>query len=197
MATFDRRELIPVWCRLQIPHTYQLCPVLSKLASQYGLEVNITAAYLAAKGVKNGWFDLVLNGKPYQLLAALRYLQELRVKIMQLGPKLFLDAWRINCEVAPQSEAGVLNANYDLVAPSSWMSDVEQICDVEVFIPKTYRCRAMLFDLAHSHGVTVNIAAALFEPDQLEAGHFELILSGGKAQVEAKLLYLKEHGLVR
>ncbi len=48
--------------RLRIPKDYHQEPVISRLVSDYGLIVNITAAILGANAVGDGWFDLELQG---------------------------------------------------------------------------------------------------------------------------------------
>ncbi|MGJ5631746.1 NIL domain-containing protein [Nostoc sp. CALU 1950] len=48
--------------RLRIPKDYHQEPVISRLVSDYGLTVNITAAILGANAVGDGWFDLELQG---------------------------------------------------------------------------------------------------------------------------------------
>jgi ABC-type methionine transport system ATPase subunit len=67
--------------RLRIPKDYQQEPVISRLVSEYGLIVNITAAILGANAVGDGWFDLDLQGTDAQIQSALNYLQELSLQI--------------------------------------------------------------------------------------------------------------------
>lgn len=47
--------------QLRIPKDYHQEPVISRLVSDYGLTVNITAAILGANAVGDGWFDLELQ----------------------------------------------------------------------------------------------------------------------------------------
>ncbi|MEH2196731.1 NIL domain-containing protein [Nostoc sp.] len=49
--------------RLRIPKDYHQEPVISRLVSNYGLTVNITAAILGANAIGDSWFDLKLQGK--------------------------------------------------------------------------------------------------------------------------------------
>ena len=67
--------------RLRIPKDYHQEPVISRLVSDYGLIVNITAAILGANAVGDGWFDLDLQGTDAQIENALNYLQELSLQI--------------------------------------------------------------------------------------------------------------------
>lgn len=46
--------------RIRIPKEYGDEPIISKLVSQYGLTVNISAAFLGASARDDGWFDLEL-----------------------------------------------------------------------------------------------------------------------------------------
>jgi ABC-type methionine transport system ATPase subunit len=68
--------------RIQIPSHYQKEPIISQLASQYCLEVNILAAILGANAQGSGWFDLQLTGQPDNLNQGLAYLQQLGVEIL-------------------------------------------------------------------------------------------------------------------
>ncbi len=68
--------------RIQIPSHYQKEPIISQLASQYHLEVNILAAILGANAQGSGWFDLQLTGQPDNLNQGLAYLQQLGVEIL-------------------------------------------------------------------------------------------------------------------
>ncbi|MBD2205021.1 NIL domain-containing protein [Calothrix sp. FACHB-1219] len=67
--------------RLRIPKDYHQEPVISKLVSDYGLVVNITAAILGANAVGDGWFDLELQGTDAQIQSGLNYLKELSLQI--------------------------------------------------------------------------------------------------------------------
>src|SRR4028119_1904935 len=63
--------------RVRIPKEYNDEPVISRLVSDYGVTVNITAALLGANARDDGWFDLELRGKTPQIQSALTYLDEL------------------------------------------------------------------------------------------------------------------------
>ncbi len=67
--------------RLRIPKDYHSQPVISRLVSDYGLTVNITAAVLGANAVGDGWFDLDLQGTIGQIDTALSYLHDLDLQI--------------------------------------------------------------------------------------------------------------------
>lgn len=67
--------------RLRIPKDYQQEPVISRLVSNYGLTVNITAAILGANGIGDGWFDLDLQGTSTQIESALTYINDLDLEI--------------------------------------------------------------------------------------------------------------------
>lgn len=67
--------------RIRIPKTYHQEPVISRLVSDYGLTVNITAALLGANARDDGWFDLELNGPVRQIDSALTYLTELDLEV--------------------------------------------------------------------------------------------------------------------
>ena len=56
-------------------------PVISRLVSQHGVTVNITAALLGANARDDGWFDLELRGTSQQIKSALTYLNELDLEI--------------------------------------------------------------------------------------------------------------------
>ncbi|BAY30929.1 hypothetical protein NIES2107_27770 [Nostoc carneum NIES-2107] len=67
--------------RLRIPKDYHQEPVISRLVSEYGVTVNITAAILGANAVGDGWFDLELQGTDAQIQSALSYLNELSLQV--------------------------------------------------------------------------------------------------------------------
>jgi hypothetical protein len=48
--------------RIRIPKDYHQEPVISRLVSDYGLTINISAAILGADAVGDGWFDLDVKG---------------------------------------------------------------------------------------------------------------------------------------
>lgn len=67
--------------RLRIPKDLHEEPVISRLVSQHGVTVNITAALLGANGRDDGWFDLELRGRASQIQSALTYIDELDLEI--------------------------------------------------------------------------------------------------------------------
>ncbi|MBN4004192.1 NIL domain-containing protein [Nostoc sp. LPT] len=67
--------------RLRIPKDYHQEPVISRLVSDYGLIVNITAAILGANAVGDGWFDLELQGTDAQIQSGLTYLSDLELEV--------------------------------------------------------------------------------------------------------------------
>ncbi|MUH00121.1 ABC transporter [Scytonema sp. UIC 10036] len=67
--------------RLRVPKEYHQEPVISRLVSNYGLTVNITAAMLGSNGVGDGWFDLDLQGSHEQIESALIYINDLDLEI--------------------------------------------------------------------------------------------------------------------
>ena len=67
--------------RVRIPKEYNDEPVISRLVSQYGVTVNITAALLGANARDDGWFDLELRGTSPQIQSALTYLDEMDLEM--------------------------------------------------------------------------------------------------------------------
>lgn len=67
--------------RLRIPKEYHQEPVISRLVSDYGLTVNISAAILGSNAVGDGWFDLDLQGTTAQIDSALIYLNDLDLEV--------------------------------------------------------------------------------------------------------------------
>jgi hypothetical protein len=67
--------------RLRIPKDYHQEPVISRLVSDSGLTVNITAAILGANAVGDGWFDLELQGTEAQIQSGLTYLHDLELEV--------------------------------------------------------------------------------------------------------------------
>jgi hypothetical protein len=67
--------------QVRVPNNYHQEPIISRLVSNYGLTVNITAALLAANAVGDGWFNLELQGTEIQIQKGLAYLHELELEI--------------------------------------------------------------------------------------------------------------------
>ncbi|MDF5713294.1 MAG: NIL domain-containing protein [Rhizonema sp. NSF051] len=71
--------------RLRVPKEYHQEPVISRLVSDYGLTVNISAAILGSDAIGDGWFDLDLQGTSSQIDNALIYLNDLDLEIWDEG----------------------------------------------------------------------------------------------------------------
>lgn len=196
MATLDRHDAVPVWCRLRIPHSYTPAPVLSTLASRYGLDISITTAHLGFHGLQDGWFDLVLSGQPHQILASLRYLQHLQIEITQLGPKPLLARFGGLLDplipVEPPLSSRPEPPTLAIAAPGATV----QTREVEVTIPPELRYQPVLFRLVHHHWLEMTIVSARLESDSLCPGRFELILNGSPSSIECGLATLRQQALV-
>ncbi|HYW19129.1 MAG TPA: NIL domain-containing protein [Nodularia sp. (in: cyanobacteria)] len=79
MVTKD--QIIHKQIRLRIPRNFHQEPVISRLVSDYGLTINITAAILGANAVGDGWFELDLQGLVTQIDDAINYLQDIELEI--------------------------------------------------------------------------------------------------------------------
>lgn len=79
MVTEDK--LIHKQIRLRIPRNFHQEPIISRLVSDYGLTINITAAILGANAVGDGWFELDLQGTASQIDNAINYLREIELEI--------------------------------------------------------------------------------------------------------------------
>ncbi|MBD2387311.1 NIL domain-containing protein [Cylindrospermum sp. FACHB-282] len=77
----DHNTLTHKQIQVRIPNDYHQEPVISRLVSDYGLVVNITAALLAANAVGDGWFKLGLEGTETQIQNGLTYLQNLELQV--------------------------------------------------------------------------------------------------------------------
>ena len=78
--------------RVQIPKKYQNEPLISRLATQYHLDVNIAAATLGLDNYASGWFDLQLSGLARNIGDAIHYLLDQDVEILQWD-KNEVDGW--------------------------------------------------------------------------------------------------------
>jgi ABC-type methionine transport system ATPase subunit len=67
--------------RVRITKNYHQEPVISRLVSEYGLTVNITAAFLGQDAISDGWFDLELQGTAAQIKNGLAYFEQLKLEI--------------------------------------------------------------------------------------------------------------------
>lgn len=68
--------------RVKIPKKYHYEPIISRLASQHDLEVNILSAMLGANAEGDGWFDLLLRGSSQEIDSALIYLSDLDIDVL-------------------------------------------------------------------------------------------------------------------
>ena len=67
--------------RLRIPKQYNEEPIISRLVSDHGVTVNISAALLGSNGRDDGWFDLELRGTSRQIQSAFIYIHEMDLEI--------------------------------------------------------------------------------------------------------------------
>jgi hypothetical protein len=67
--------------RVRITKEFHQEPVISRLVSDYGLTINIKAAFLGQDAISDGWFDLDLQGTKSQIANGLSYLQELKLEV--------------------------------------------------------------------------------------------------------------------
>lgn len=78
--------------RLRVPKEYHGEPVISKLSSDYNLEVNILGALLGQNAREDGWFDLQLKGTPQQINSAMIYLSDLDIEVWR-DDQAEIDGW--------------------------------------------------------------------------------------------------------
>jgi ABC-type methionine transport system ATPase subunit len=90
-VNFDLRKK-EVRIKLRIPKKFQGYPIISRLTSQYNLQVNIVQAILGANGEGDGWFDLLIQGKQEEIDDALIYLTELDIEMIYQDNQE-LDGW--------------------------------------------------------------------------------------------------------
>jgi ABC-type methionine transport system ATPase subunit len=67
--------------RVRITKNYHQEPVIYRLVSEYGLTVNIKAAFLEQDTISDGWFDLELQGTEAQIQNGLAYFEQLKLEI--------------------------------------------------------------------------------------------------------------------
>lgn len=70
---------------LHIPPKYHQQPVIFKLASDFNLEVNITAAFLGESAEDDGWFNLILKGTKESIVKGLKYLDDSKIEVWSHG----------------------------------------------------------------------------------------------------------------
>jgi ABC-type methionine transport system ATPase subunit len=74
-------QIIHKQIHLRISRNFHQEPIISRLVSDYGLTINITAAILGANAVGDGWFELDLQGTKSQIDDAINYLKEIELEI--------------------------------------------------------------------------------------------------------------------
>jgi hypothetical protein len=77
----DKNLLTSQRIRVRITKDYHQEPVISRLVSDYGLTINIKAAFLGQDAISDGWFDLDLQGTESQIDNGLSYLQDLKLEV--------------------------------------------------------------------------------------------------------------------
>lgn len=91
LAARERHQSL-VQIRLRVPKKYHREPVISKLSSDYQLEVNILGAVLGQYAREDGWFDLQLKGTPQQINSAMIYLSDLDIEVWR-DAQAEIDGW--------------------------------------------------------------------------------------------------------
>ncbi len=82
LETSDENERpTSVRITVKIPKDYHNEPIISRLVSEHGLTVNITAAMMGENPNEEGWFNLELTGTGDRIRSALVYLEELDLEI--------------------------------------------------------------------------------------------------------------------
>ena len=188
--------------RTRIPQRYQRQPIISRLISRYGLNVNIAAALLESHNHSEGLFDLDLQGSPQQVKAGIAYLQELNVEIFKLKLKNHM---RTRIEKSQEQDL-ISNSN---VPPALLFPSTEEEIEgdltskegqttrtkFQVCIPKDYRTRPVIAELVSGYGLTINITSAILGEDAQADGWFDLELWGRRRQIVFGLRYLKQLNL--
>ncbi|MBO3461416.1 NIL domain-containing protein [Aetokthonos hydrillicola Thurmond2011] len=79
--------------RIYIPKNLHGEPVISNIISRYQVTINIRAAQLGSQIPQEGYFDLEIRGKAYQIENVLSYLNGLHVEIEDQLTTEELDGW--------------------------------------------------------------------------------------------------------
>lgn len=77
------RRITTASITLRIVGDYHQEPVISRLISEFGLTVNISAAILGGNDHDDGWFKLDLEGTSLQIQSAFIYLHDLGLEIWE------------------------------------------------------------------------------------------------------------------
>ncbi len=77
----DHNRQVSIRIRVRIPRRYRQQSIISRLASDHHVEVNIIAAFLGTNSQDDGWFDLEIGGSSREIDSALIYLSDLDVEI--------------------------------------------------------------------------------------------------------------------
>jgi ABC-type methionine transport system ATPase subunit len=79
--------------RIYIPKNLHDQPVISNLISRYRVIINTNAAQLGSQIPQEGYFDLEIRGKAYQIENVLSYLNEIHVETEHQSFTEELDGW--------------------------------------------------------------------------------------------------------
>ena len=183
-----------VYLRVKISPQYHQQPLISKLVSDYGLVINITAALLTSSARDDGWFDLEVLGDVVQINQALAALHSIGIEVFVISPpaKPVLRS--------PSSTSGVIREwrQFDIDRQSPNPPDalnqdsLNQSRKFQIRISKEYRDIPVIGTLITKYGLTINIAGAILPFASLEDGWFELELFGSPSQLSAGIQYLRE-----
>lgn len=88
----DHNRPVQTRIKIKIDGKYHHEPIISRLISHHGLQVNIVAALLGAKTQDDGWFDLEISGRAQQIDDALIELSNLDVEVWHQS-KTEIDGW--------------------------------------------------------------------------------------------------------
>ncbi len=200
MTNFKPAKNAPIYTRIRVPQHYHRQPVISRLISRYGLSVNIKAASLTVGADNCGWFDLELQGKSEQLVSSLSYLQGIGVDLMQVAIADIIQPDQ-DSEPFPISDRNPIQSEYTAFASAGEAQIYPQISStqtnrlrLQVCISKTYYHQPVISELVSRYGVTINITAALLQPDMQNDGWFDLELWGRSEQLFSSVGYLQNIG---
>ncbi|MBD2384281.1 NIL domain-containing protein [Cylindrospermum sp. FACHB-282] len=202
MSTNKFVNFTPVNSRILVPQRYHRQPVISRLVSRYGLQVNIKAASLASGSDSDGWFDLEISGNPQELTNSLSYLQGLGVDLVQLAIANHIQSNQ-NPQSFPNIDSNLTQRKPGILLKTQWGEEFQQWIStgetnrlrLQLCILKAYHEKPIISSLVSRYQLTVNITSAILNPNLQDDGWFDLDLWGRTKQLHSSLRYLEKLGI--
>ncbi len=162
--------------QLHIPN--QTLPVLSRLAQNRNLYVNISGALQTADS--SGWYNIELIGQPTDVSQGILYLNSLPLETVEL----------LGMEPVPPPPQPLAGTELPPARPPQFDDPVESQL-VHLRIPRNYRQTPVIGLLVGRFGLSITFLTALLQPEWNSDGWFTLRLHGYRSRLQDAIMTLR------